>query len=329
MGNVRVALLGFGNVARAFVAAATDVHIAAVADSSGARCIEGPEELRHLLALKRAGKSLRDYPSKDSPLEIPDLIGRLNDLGVGVLVESLPTNLKDGQPALDWIHAALLCGVSVVTVDKGPLVHGFDRLATAKKTGGAGLAFQGTTGVWPSRHVIGQAVVEIQGILNGTTNYVLSEMCEAGLDFESALHGAQKRGIAEPDPQLDLEGWDAAAKILILAKMLMNAQGGLSDVSRTGIGPATLNQVREARAKGRVVRLLARARMSMGRVMLSVRPEILGADSPFFSVSGATKAAVFRTAEGEVFFVPASSGWISISQIIMEDIRSITGNLGC
>jgi len=324
--NTKVALLGFGTVGRAFAAAAQDVRIAAVADTSGALVLDRPEDLAGLIAHKAAGKPLRSSQPKSSILGIPELLRRMPELGIRVLVEALPSDFKNGQPALDWLCSVLARGISAVTVDKGPLVHGFDRLLAAAASGNAKLAFQGTTGVWPSSDVRGQVVVEIEGILNGTTNFILSSMCETGVGFDASLREAQRRGIAEPDSRLDLEGWDSAAKVLILSRALMNTQADLAGISRTGIGPATQTMVRRARSTGRVVRLIARARLSSGRAQLSVAPAILGPDSPFYPVSGTTKAAIFRTAGGGQLFVSATSGLDAISEIIVEDIRSINGS---
>lgn len=331
MSSLRVALLGFGNVGRSFAATARNVTIAAVADSSGAICLDPPEELRLVSAHKRDGKRLSAYAAKNRILDVPALIDRLGDMGVRVLVESLPTNFTDGQPALDWLCLALQRGISVVTVDKGPIVHGFERLSAAASKGGAKLAYQGTTGIWPSSDLRDVGVTEIEGVLNGTTNYILSSMCETGIGFQPALKRAQARGIAEPDPRLDLDGWDTAAKILILSKTLMASNASLSDVSRTGIGPSTQAMVEKARTTGRVVRLLARAHSAMGRIELSVAPEILGPESPFYPVSGTSKAGIFRTGTNAQLFVPGVSGRESISQTIMEDLRRIVpiANWGC
>ncbi len=265
------------------------------------------------------------YPSEAPFLEVSAFIRRLPELGIRVLVESLPGNLEDGQPAQDLLCETLMHGVSVVTVDKSPLVHAFDRLQAAAASGGAKIAFSGTTGVWPTADARGQTVLEIEGTLNGTTNHILSEMCETGADFETALREARDRGIAEPDPRLDIDGWDAAAKILILSRALMHMRAALSDISRTGISPASQALVTKARSSGRVVRLVAHARLASGQAQLTVRPEILGPESPFYSISGTAKAAIFRTAEAGQLFVTARSGLDAISGIIQGDLRSVTG----
>jgi homoserine dehydrogenase len=324
MDKIRAALLGFGNVARAFARTATELSIVGVADRTCALCLDRSDELLTLIEHKEAGKSLREYPSAARRLDVAELLGLLLSIGVSVVIESLPTNLQYGQPALGWILTVLSQGIAVVTVDKGPLVCGYDSLIAAARSGGARLAFQGTAGVWPPAAVFEHEVVEIEGILNGTTNHILSGMCESGLGFEEALREAQLRGIAEPDPKLDVDGWDAAAKILILSRALMKGRTALCDVARTGIDATTQRLVDKARSTGRVVRLLARARSSPVGVQLSVAPEIIGPESPFFAVAGTEKAAIFHTAGRDRFFVPGFSGRGSIARIIMDDVRSVT-----
>ena len=326
-----VALLGFGNVARAFVRYArsdaapsrTSIRIRAVADSSGGLLLDNDERIEPLMAFKEAGHSIREFAPDDLIGDPRAFIRALHSTGVSALVESLPTNIVDGQPAFGLIAAALEQGSNVVTVDKGPLVHGLDALKEAATRSGARLGYSGTTGVSIPDELAGDRVLEIRGVLNGTTNYILTEMQEHHVFFDEALTSAQANGIAEPDPSLDVQGWDTASKILILAKSLMGADAGLADVSRIGIGPETESLIRIARESGRVVRLVGRARIWQGRVRVSVAPKLVEPDSPFYSVSGTSKAAVFRTERQGVVLARARSGPDAISQIIVDDIARI------
>ncbi|MEK6325351.1 MAG: hypothetical protein AABN33_27235 [Acidobacteriota bacterium] len=331
--QVSVALLGFGNVGRAFASYvdATDalpirIHVRAVADSSGALFLNQGSTIERVIAHKESGRSLREYAPSEPILGTDEFVRALPSAGVSILVESLPTSITSGQPALDWIAAALAQGTSVVTVDKGPLVHGFGALKEAVRKGAARLGYSGTTGVSMPDELATDRVLEIRGVLNGTTNYVLSEMQQHDRSFDEALATAQAEGIAEPDPSLDLQGWDTAAKILILANSLMGADAHLAEVSRTGIGLQTESLIRIARESGRVVRLVGRARIWQGRVRVSVAPKLVGPDSPFYSVSGTSKAAMFRTErQGEVLAL-ARSGRDAISQTIVDDIARMSKN---
>ncbi len=334
MTQVTVALLGFGNVGRAFVryvrsAAATSqasIMIRAVADSSGGLLLDNDSTVERVMADKDSGHSIREFAPGNFIGDTREFIRALQSAGISILVESLPTNIADGQPALELITTALEQGANVVTVDKGPLVHGFAVLNEAARRGGARLGYSGTTGVSIPDELAGDRVLEIRGVLNGTTNYILTEMQQRQRSFDEALASAQADGIAEPDPSLDVQGWDTASKTLILAKSLMGADARLADVSRIGIGPETESLIKIARESGRVVRLVGRARIWRGRVRVSVAPKLVEPDSSFYSVSGTSKAAVFRTERQGAVLALARSGRDAISQTIMDDIATICTN---
>jgi len=303
MTQVNVALLGLGNVGRAFaryIRTISTPHqpsitIRAVADSSGGLVLDNPADLERVLTLKEAGQRLEALAQGDLITDPFNYIRALSSQGVSLLVESLPTNISSGEPALGLIAAALEQRTSVVTVDKGPLVHGFEILNEIAVKSGARIGYSGTTGVSVPEELAGDRVLEIRGVLNGTTNYILTEMQQKHSSFDKALEGAQAEGIAEPDPSLDVQGWDTVSKTLILAKTLMGAECNLDDVSRIGIGPETESLIEVARRSGRVVRLVGRARIWNGRVRVSVAPKLVEQGSPFYSVSGTSKVAVFRT----------------------------------
>ena len=334
--QVNVALLGVGNVGRAFAryVEATDslplrIDITAIADSSGGLLLNEDSVLERVIAHKESGRSLSELASSASILGTDEFVRALPSAGISVLIESLPTNITSGEPALGLITAALTQGTNVVTVDKGPLVHGLNSLEEAEARGAARLGFSGTTGVSIPDELATDRVLEIRGVLNGTTNYILTEMQQHQRSFGDALAAAQAEGIAEPDPSLDVEGWDTASKVLILANSLMGANAHLAEVSRTGIGLQTESLIRIARESGRVVRLVGRARMWQGRVRVSVAPKLVRPDSPFYSVSGTSKAAVFRTErQGEVLAL-GRSGRDAISQTIVDDIARIASGLPC
>jgi homoserine dehydrogenase len=270
---------------------------------------------------------LNEFAQDEATLRTDEFLRALPSAGIGVLVESLPTSIHHGQPALDLITSALAQGTNVVTVDKGPLVHGLDLLTQAAARGGARFGFSGTTGVAIPDELASDRVLEIRGVLNGTTNYILTEMQEHLTSFDEALAAAQSDGIAEPDPSLDVEGWDTASKILILANSLMGANARLADVSRIGIGVETESLIKIARESGRVLRLVGRARIWQGRVRVSVAPKLIRPDSPFYSVSGTSKAAIFRTErQGEVLAL-GRSGRDAISETIVDDIARIVSEL--
>jgi homoserine dehydrogenase len=328
--QVNIALLGFGNVGRAFArcvkttsgTSAIQIRVRAVADSSGGLFLDNDSSLERVMAHKASGHSLSEFAPDEVIADAHEFVRTLPSEGISLLVESLPTNIGSGEPALALIASALDQGTNVVTVDKGPVAHGLELLQDASGKSGARLGYSGTTGVRIPDEVASDRVLEIRGVLNGTTNYILTEMQQHGRSFDDALAKAQAQGIAEPDPTLDLEGWDTACKILILAKSLMAATNELSEISRIGIGSQTESLIRTARETDRVVRLVGRARIWQGRVRVSVAPKLIRTDSPFYSISGTSKAAIFRTEQGETF-ATARSGRNAISQTIVDDIERI------
>jgi homoserine dehydrogenase len=331
MKEINLALLGFGNVGRAFAryiaktgeSQNIKINIRAIADSSGTLMVHSPEYIQTLLAYKETGGSFKEFAPAELISNMQTSIKAFHLENISCIVESLPTNIKDGQPALDMLAQALSQGINIVTADKGPLIHGFHTLKIVAESGNSRFAFTGTTGVAIPSEITSDTVLEIRGVLNGTTNYILTAMQEQGMSFQEALAIAQRDGIAEPDPTLDVAGWDSACKILILANALMNANAIITDVARIGISEETQRLIDVGRASNRIVRLVGRARIWQGRVRVSVSPKLLDKDSPFYGVSGTSKAAVFRTAEhGEVLSF-GYSGRDAISQVILEDIFKV------
>jgi len=329
---IKIALLGFGNVGRAFARRLEDTRgdhnyrIAAVADVSGGMILDRREQATRLLQEQEPGLLVRDCAPPGSLLKVDDFIQALPAAGVEALVECMPTNIVNGQPALKHLHAALQLGIPAITVDKGPIVHGFAILSETARQAGAGLAFTGTTGVRPPAEVAGRRIREIRGVLNGTTNYILTQMLAHSASFTAALRAAQKLGIAEPDPTLDIEGWDAACKILILANQWMDVGAQLHDVLRTGIGPETESDIQSARARGLALRLIGRAHREDETVHIGVAPEMVGPDSPFFSIKGTSKGAVFVADDGQEFFAASRSGRDAIAAVIFDDLQTVTAS---
>ena len=331
---IKIALLGFGTVGRAFARyletlAATgnaDYGIAAVADISGGVLLSDPAQVRLLLESQNRGQMIADGADPGSVMNSFEFIQALGPAGIPVLVECLPTDPATGQPGRDLIECALNQGIAVVTVDKGPMVHDFMGLTAAARRNGTRLAYSGTTGVRPPADISGCHVLDIRGILNGTTNYILTEMHQSHLTFKQALAQARDQGIAEPNPDLDIQGWDTACKILILANEWMQAESTLDDVIRIGIGPETEQMIRSECEPDQLVRLIGHAHLREGRVQLSVAPKIIGSESVFYSLSGTSKGAVFRTREMGEILVKARSGLDAIAHTILEDIRTMTAS---
>ncbi len=179
-------------------------------------------------------------------------------------MEATWLNPQTGQPATDYVRAALSAGRHVVTANKGPVAHAYRELAALAQEQHRGFFFEST--VMDGAPVLSIAregllattVYRLRGILNSTTNYILTSM-EEGISFDEAVRGAQQIGVAEADPTTDLDGWDAAVKIVVLANVFMGADLRPADVDRMGITGLTGDDVRDALESGERIKLVCEA----------------------------------------------------------------------
>jgi len=217
-----------------------------------------------------------------------------------VLFEATSLSPRDGQPAIDYIRAALEAGVHAVTANKGPIVYAYDELSSLAVAKGRRFLFESTVmdGVpifalfrdnLPAIHLHG-----FRGILNSTTNVILSGM-EDGLSFDESLAKAQQIGVAETDPSNDIEGWDAAVKVAAVIRVLMAVPIRLDEIQREGIGKLSGEAVRAARADGRPYKLVCRARRNGQGVTASVGPEQVPLSDPLAWVAGTSSIVYFET----------------------------------
>lgn len=232
-----------------------------------------------------------------------ELIARLgaSDAPVRVLVETTPLAIGDGQPAIGHIETALEAGCDAVTANKGPVAFAYRRLREYARRTGRSFLFEGAVmdGV-PIFNLVRETmpVIEVngfRGVVNSTTNHILSAL-EDGEAFAPALERMQAEGIAEADPSLDIDGWDAAAKAAALANVLMDADLTPREVDRTGISAESAVQALRARQNGRRLRLVAAgSRRADGRVSASVRPQELPDDDLLAQLRGKSNALILQT----------------------------------
>jgi homoserine dehydrogenase len=217
-----------------------------------------------------------------------------------VLFEATSLNVESGQPAVDHIQAALQHGAHAITANKGPIVYGYDELRQLALRQGKRFLFESTVmdGVpifslfrdnLPAVHLRG-----FHGILNSTTNVILAAM-EEGLSFDAALKRAQEIGVAETDASHDIDGWDAAVKVVALVTVLMGERLALRQVRREGIGKLTGEQVRAARGGGTPYKLVCRARRNEQGITASVGPEQVSLSDPLARVAGTSSIVYFET----------------------------------
>jgi homoserine dehydrogenase len=311
MQSYRVLLSGLGNVGRSFLElmpSQADVLasrygisllVVGAADSGGAALNPAGLDVEMLLATKRARQSVASLEQVgNSGMSALDMARQVS---ADVLLESTLTNLRDGQPGLDVIRTALGRGISVVSANKGPLVLAYGELITAaSQPGGAGLRFSACVGGYlPTvnigrRDLAGARIERIEAVLNGTTQGIL-RMMETGVNYADALAEMQRRGLAETDPKLDVEGWDAANKVVILANAVLRRSTTLADVAVEGITHLTADQLQDAQAHSARIVLLCLAQQVEGDYRLSVRPTPLPLDHPLARMGGDEMGIVYYT----------------------------------
>jgi homoserine dehydrogenase len=214
-----------------------------------------------------------------------------------VLFEATSLNVENGQPGIDHIRAGLEHGAHAITANKGPIVYAYRQLRDLAAARGKKFLFESTVmdGIpifslfeqMPAIHL-----QSFHGILNSTTNVILSEMAHR-VTFEAALQKAQAMGIAETDATNDIEGWDAAVKTAALITVLMDVPITLQEIERTGIRGLDSSVLYDARMEGRPYRLVCRAEREGNGVKASVRPERVLA--PMSLISGTSSYVCFNT----------------------------------
>jgi len=218
----------------------------------------------------------------------------------GVVFEATSLNVESGQPAIDYIRAALEHGAHAITANKGPVVHAYEELRELAALRGKQFLFESTVmdgipifslfrNTLPAIEVRG-----FKGILNSTTNVILTGM-ERGLSFDESLGQAQQLGVAETDASHDIDGWDAALKVAALVTVIMGVRLPPQKVEREGIRRLTGEAVRSARNAGAPYKLLCRAQRTPSGVSASVRPEQIPLTDPMALAGGTSSIIQFET----------------------------------
>ena len=322
---LRVALLGCG-VVGSDVVRLLDAHRDDLAQRVGA-----PIELAGI-AVRRPTRN-RDLPVSTS-LFTSDAVALVGREDIDIVIEVI----GGIEPARSLLLAALSRGASVVTANKALLAEDGATLYEAARTGGADLYCEASVGgaiplLRPLRESLsGDRVTRVMGIVNGTTNYILSSMDESGAGFEEALGEAQSLGYAEADPSADIDGFDAAAKAAILAGLAFHTRVTAADVHREGISDVTAGDVASAKEMGGVVKLLAIAERGpdlAGRDSVGVRvhPAMIPRSHPLASVGDAYNAVfVEADAAGQLMFYGRGAGGPPTASAVLGDLVAVARN---
>ncbi len=330
-------MLGFGVVGQSFVklllSHSTDLYndygikpkVVACADNGGVVTCDQGLDLDRLLNVKKKKKSIIHYGAKGNRSEILDVI---ENIDAEVVIELTPTNIVDGEPGKNHIISAMKSGKNVITVNKGPLALEFPSLMELAEYNRIAFKFSGTVGggtpilEFAKRCLKGDRIISFEGILNGTTNYILSKMYE-GLNFSEALQDASEKGYAEKDPTLDVDGFDAAAKLVIASNFVMNMKSTMKDVSREGIRDVKPSQVLTERKNGNAMKLIA----SCDGKNLVVKPKPVSMKDPI-CVDGILNAITFTCQHsGQQTIIGKGAGGMETASAILRDLIDVRSTI--
>jgi homoserine dehydrogenase len=339
----RIGIAGCGTVGRGFLeildrkAAALETEtgfqarIVAITDTLKGSVIS-PQGLDIKKTLKALGQGL-PLSSVDPEAALPGGPSAAEVIAAcpaDIILELTPTDIRTGEPAAEHIRAALRTGKHVVTTNKGPValhLRELRELASRKKRlfRFEGAVMSGTPVFSLVEHgFAGNTIREISGILNGTTNFILSKMETEDMEYGEALAQAQKLGYAEADPTADVEGLDALAKIVILANVLLGADLKPSDIRPEGISGITRDMVRAAKAEGLRYKLVGYARRTGNGAAAGVGPRQLPSTDPLAGVMGARNALTFDLdLLGPVTIEGPGAGRVETGQAVLQDLLAI------
>jgi len=334
--TVRISIIGFGyvgagvaevirqkreEIARKY---GLNIKIVGIADLKGIFIDEDGLNEAEILKLKTGDKNW-EKPEDMTALDV------IKDVEHEVMVETTPTNVVNGEPGLTHIITALESGRHVVTSNKGPLALEYSRLMALAAKRGKELKFEATVGgAMPiisllRENLAGNGILSIQGILNGTCNYILTRMAEEGLPYEHVLKEAQELGLAEAEPSKDVDGTDTAVKLVILANSAFGMNATYKDVEVAGIAEITPDALKLAADAGYVIKLIGEVDK---KGCLKVRPRLVPRDDPL-NVSGTLNVATIRTdLAGDITVIGKGAGPIEAASAILSDIISIYNSSG-
>ncbi|MGD0072095.1 MAG: homoserine dehydrogenase [Candidatus Bathyarchaeia archaeon] len=300
--------------------------IVAVVDKGGAAINSRGLSLEKLEALKKKGSVSEDAVFGHPKMSALDVI---ESVEAEVVVEATSTNVKNAEPALSYITKAFKTGKHVVTTNKGPLALAMPALTELADYNHVYLRFSGTVGggtpmlEFAKKCLAGDKILAIRGILNGTTNYILTEMAEKHVTFQQALASAQKLGYAETDPSMDVDGIDSACKVVIMANWIMNKKLTLKNVDIKGIRDVSLQALDEAAKRGNTIKLIG----SIDGDKPTVKPTEIAKNNPL-CVSGVLNAVTFVSEfAGEETIVGRGAGGMETASAVLRDLLDIRHKL--
>ncbi len=334
--NIDIAIVGFGNVGRSLAKLIVykrqvledkfnlRINVKAVFDSKGAVVKEEGFNNYELLKLTEIPRSkISEFENGIKGASLKEIYDKIKP---DIHVELTPSNYIDGEPSTSNILTALNLGCNVVTATKSPLVLHYDEIFSLANAKGLKVKFRGTVmGGTPFIDLLmslkSYEIIKVEGILNATTNFILSTMYEKLISYEQALAEARAIGVAEADPSIDVKGIDAAAKLIIIGKIL-GKRISLDKVERDDISKLTLNDIINSIKENRVIKYIA----TIDENEASVKLRSLEKSDPLANINGTANAVRIVTDSGDLFFVGKGGGGIETAHSVLDDIISIGVN---
>lgn len=334
---MRIILCGFGVVGQSLVklfeSRSDDLYskyglkprVVGVFDSKGSAVDSAGLNFNKLVETKKKFGTIKNYASIQNSMSGSEV---LKNVEADVLIETTASNYKDAEPGMTHIITAMKKGMHVISVNKGPLALAFPSLMELAIYNQVMFKFSGTVGGgtpildYAKNSLSGERITSFAGILNGTTNYILSNM-STGLSFESALKDAQSKGYVEADESLDLDGLDAAAKLVILANWIMGMKVTLPDIDCTGIRKVSTEDIKKAEKNNCSIKLIASCNKK-----LVVSPKEVSNDDPL-CVNGTLNAIAFTSEHsGTQTIIGRGAGGTETASSILRDLLDIRQEIG-
>ena len=336
-----IGLIGFGGVGQALIKLLIDkesyllqqynlkINVKYIIKSNGGIYNASGINLSEILKVIDENINITCHNEWKDNLNINDIIGN-ND--IDTLVELTSTNIETGEPGLTHIRKSLENNINVVTGNKGPILLDYKKLKVLADNNNVELKVGCTTGgALPSINggiydIAGSKIQSIEGVLNGTTNYILSKMANDNVDYKEALLEAQKVGIAESDPSLDVLGYDTASKIIILSNVLMNSDLKLEDLKINGIEEVRLDNIEKAKVRGNKIKLIGNVYKKDNLVKGYVTPIEIDENHPLYCVDYKNKGIYYKTDTlGDISIIGGASGTMNAAASILRDIILLRG----
>jgi homoserine dehydrogenase len=331
MRTVRISIIGFGavgqGVARSILSKqeylekqGIALRVVGISDSKGSEINAGGIDIERALLRKKQKGSVT--VSSGNALHI------IRNVEHDIVVETTPTNINNGEPGLSNMRSAFESGKHVVTSNKGPLALHFNELKESAEDNGLSFRYEATVGgavpIFNLVHeaLAGNSVIGIEGILNGTCNYILTRMSEERMPYDLVLKEAQELGIAETDPTYDVEGIDSAIKLVIIANSVFSQAATYRDVDVTGITKITPEALDLANKNNYVVKLVCEARDGK----LTVAPRLVPKRHPLAVGGTLNVASILTDLAGRITISGKGAGSIETASSILSDILYIVRN---